>query len=239
VRFSFKEAVARAKGLATISTGSKTIDSLIGGGMRCGELLHVFGHGQSGKSQLAAQAALSAASEGQPVLYIDTEGSFRPERLSSLAAARNLDFGSLGKMIYRLRAPNSKVQTMAVRDLGVKPELKDCRLVVVDTLTANFGLEYPGKSNTPKRQGMLSVHLGEMSRDAYLNQRAYLLTNRVTISRPGEGGEEVHVGGATVLQMVQKSVRLVRAGGNLIASLLEGDTVIRSAVVPTGEAGLD
>ena len=194
---------------------------MLGGGYRTGTLTELFGRSNSGKSQLAMQAALVAARDGAKSLYIDTEGAFRPERVEEIAKAREWETeGVLEKIVYT-RSDSSSEQMEAVRKMGSRPATSACRLVIVDTLTRNFSLDLPGRTNLSSRQGALDVHLSEMARDAYLNGRAYLLTNRVTFG----ASRDVGIGGRTVAQLVSVSVLLERAQGR-----------IKATVIPTGKS---
>ncbi|MCL4355678.1 MAG: AAA family ATPase [Thaumarchaeota archaeon] len=187
---------------------------MLSGGYRAGTLTEIYGRSNSGKSQLAMQAALCAARKGDSVLYIDTEGAFRPERLEQIAGARGWDTeGVLERVVY-MRSDSAPEQMETVRGMQGRGVTARCRLVVVDTLTRNFSVALPGRSNTPSRQGALDIHLSEMARDAYANARAYLLTNRVTFGAIGDVG----IGGRTVEQLVHRSILLERQGGRVTAT---------------------
>ena len=160
------------------------------------------------------QAALCAAMKGDSVLYVDTEGAFRPERLEQIAGARGWDTKGVLERVVFMRSDSAPEQMETVRGMHDRRATARCRLVVVDTLTRNFSVALPGRSNLPSRQGALDVHLSEMARDAYLNARAYLLTNRVTFGATGDVG----IGGRTVEQLVHVSVRLERQGKTVTAA---------------------
>ncbi len=226
------DSAKRVSAFPFYSTGSAHLDGLLGGGFRAGTLVEVFGRSNSGKSQLAMQAALVAARRGARSLYIDTEGAFRPERVEEIARARGWETdGVLEKIVY-VRSDSASEQMEAVRRMGSRSVTSGCKLVIVDTLTRNFSLELPGRSNLSSRQGALDVHLSEMARDAYINGRAYLLTNRVTFGAVGDVG----IGGRTVEQLVGKSVLLDRAQGGVRATLVASGA---SASASLGVRGLD
>lgn len=222
----------RVSSFPFFSSGSRSIDGLLGGGYRAGRLTEVFGRSNSGKTQLAMQAALLAAKGGSRVLFIDTEGSFRPERLEGMAGARGLDPGGLLERIVYVRSDSSSEQMETVRGMAARQATASSRLVVVDTLTRNFSVELPGRTNMSSRQAALNVHLSEMSRDAYLNGRAYLLTNRVTFGT----AHDVGIGGRTVEQLVHASLSLEREGGRIRATLMASG---ESALADMGAAGVD
>src|ERR1700733_12091492 len=81
---SLREAVELDGTRLSFSSGSGALDRLLGGGFRTAEMVEVFGASGTGKSQLAIQSAVSAASAGYSCAYVDCEGQFRPERLSSI-----------------------------------------------------------------------------------------------------------------------------------------------------------
>ncbi len=219
---TLKEAVELSRGSHVISSGSAAIDSLLNGGYRGGELVEVYGESNTGKTQLAMQAALSCAARDSSVLYIDTEGTFRPERMDAIARAKGLDGRALLQRVYRMRAGDASSQMEASRLVHTKAELAGCRMIVVDTITKNFSVEYPGSKNLAHRQGLLSVYLSELARDAFLMGRAVLLTNRVTSFRTPAGSRETHIGGETLSQMVHRAIHLTRerGGGRIRASLV-------------------
>jgi DNA repair protein RadA len=209
-------AVDRVSAFRYFGSGSSAFDGLLGGGYKASRLTEVFGRSNSGKSQLAMQAALLAAKQGKQTLFIDTEGSFRPERLEEMAKARGWKSdGILEKVLY-VRIDSSSEQMETAVKMEARATTAPCKLVVVDTLTRNFTLDLPGRSNISSRQGALDVYLSQMARDAFLHERAYLLTNRVTYGT----AHDVRIGGRTVEQLVHASIRLERQGNEVKAELL-------------------
>ncbi len=195
-------------------------------------MTELFGRSGSGKSLLAAQTALVAARSGEKSLYVDTEGSFRPERLQQIADSRGWDAGELLEKIVYVRTDSSSEQVEAVRKLSARAMTSSCRLVVVDTLTRNFSVELPGRSNLSSRQAALNVHLSEMARDAYLHGRAYLLTNRVTFGTL----HDVGIGGRTVDQLVHASLMLEREDSRVKATVASSG---ESAALTIGTRGIE
>ncbi|MDV3277350.1 MAG: AAA family ATPase [Nitrososphaerales archaeon] len=210
-----EEIAARLASFRTFGSGSNSVDTLLGGGYKAGKLVEVFGKSNTGKTQLAMQAALVAARSGERALFIDTEGTFRPERIERMAGARGWETRGLLRRIVYVRVTTAAQQMDIVRAIRGKAATSDCRMVVVDTLTRNFTLDYPGGSNLIKRQGALDVHLSDMARDAVLHGRAYLLTNRVTFA---QAGGDIRIGGSTLEQLVHTSLHLTREGDAVRAS---------------------
>jgi len=225
-----ENSVRRVTAFPFHGTGSSAIDGLLGGGYRAGTLTELFGRSSSGKTQLAMQAALVAARDGMKSLYIDTEGAFRPERVEEIAKTRGWEAEGLLEKIVYARSDSFSEQMEAVREMGSRPTTSACELVIVDTLTRNFSLYLPGRGNLSSRQGALDVHLSEMARDAYLNGRAYVLTNRVTFG----ASRDVGIGGRTVAQLVSTSVSLERIQDRILATVIATGKSASAIVGPFG-----
>jgi RecA/RadA recombinase len=220
----------------TFSSGSTTLDGVLEGGFRTGELVEVFGASNTGKTQLAMQSAISVASQARAsVAFIDTEGQFRPERLSSICVNRDVDPATVLPRVYSVRAENTRRQVEAIARLRREKELSNCKMVIVDTLTKNFTLEYAGSKMAGKRQTALGAYLNRLSRDAYLHDRAVVLLNRVA-SVGSDGNErEVDIGGETVRHFAQKVVYLRRSGEFVMASRAdENGAEVRTKITDSG-----
>jgi DNA repair protein RAD51 len=199
-------------------SGSDTLDELLGGGFKTGEMVEIFGASNTGKTQLGIQAAISVATRGFACAFVDTEGQFRPERLSSICLGRNIDPDVVLPMVYSVRAESTRRQIGAISTLRKEKKLDNCKMIVVDTLTKNFSLEYGGIRMAGKRQTVLSAYLSRLARDAYLHDRAVVLLNRVASIGTEGFDREVDIGGETVRHFSQKVVYLRRSGPYVMAS---------------------
>jgi meiotic recombination protein DMC1 len=202
----------------TLESGSSTLDGLLHGGFRTGEVAEVFGASNTGKTQLALQVAVDAVTKGFSCALIDTEGQFRPERLSSISASRGVEASKVLAAVYVIRAENTRRQVEAIKKLREQKELANCKLVIVDTLTKNFTLEYAGAALTGKRQTALGAYLNMLARDAYARDRAVIALNRVASVGAAGFEKEVSIGGETVMRFSQKVLYLRRSGTFVMAS---------------------
>jgi DNA repair protein RadA len=236
---SFAEAVKVARSLGRLSTGSSRLDGLTSGGYEEGKITEVFGPSNSGKTQLAIQACVMAAARGWKSVYVDTESTFRPERLVQMAESRGMDTKTALESVFSLRARDVEAQARVLKRMVDDPRVSPAKLVVVDTVTKNFSLEFPGRERTGRRQGALGSYLNRIAIDAYLHRRVVLLTNRVaSITRDGIS-QDVNVGGLTVGRFVSKSIRLEREGGFVRASLESPTTAARPIACKLSERGFE
>jgi DNA repair protein RadA len=179
----------RRKKLGRITTNSKALDELLGGGIETGAITEFAGEFGSGKTQIAHQVAVDVQvpSEqgglGGEVVYIDTESTFRPERIVDMAKGLGLDPDATLARIHIARAFNSNHQMLLVTKAQELARTNPIRLIVVDSLTAHFRAEYLGRGELAPRQQLLNKHLHELLRFADTYNAAVLATNQVS-SRP-------------------------------------------------------
>lgn len=83
--------------MLVISTGSKSVDTILGGGLMSQSISEVYGEFRTGKTQLAhtmsvvTQLPPEMGGASGKVAYIDTEGTFRPDRIRSIADRFGVD----------------------------------------------------------------------------------------------------------------------------------------------------
>jgi len=134
--------------LGYISTSSKSFDDLLGGkGFESQAITELFGEFGSGKTQLAHQLCVNAqrsVDEGGldgHIFYIDTENTFRPDRIIQMAQAHEMDSDEVLKKIHVARAYNSSHQMLLVEKVKELSKEIPARLLIVDSLTAHFRAE--------------------------------------------------------------------------------------------------
>ncbi|MBE5728562.1 DNA repair and recombination protein RadA, partial [Candidatus Parvarchaeota archaeon] len=149
----------KRKQVQRITTGSKALDILLGGGVETQAITEFYGEYGSGKSQVAFQLSINAqlppekGGLGGHVIWIDTEGTFRPSRVEQLAIAQNLDPKTVLENIKIGRAYSSDHQILLVDKIpdiiNADPKVK---LVIVDSMMALFRAEYVGRGTLADRQ---------------------------------------------------------------------------------------
>ncbi len=203
------EVMEKRKAVGKISTGSKELDNLLGGGIETGAITEFFGQFGSGKTQIALQAAVNVQLPVEKgglngtAVFIDTEGTFRPERIMQIAAAKGLDPKEALKNIMVARAYNSDHQMLLAEKAGEIAEEKNVRLVVIDSLTSHFRSEYSGRGELAERQQKLNRHLHSLQRNlADMHNIAVVVTNQV-MANPGMmfGDPTTPIGGNIVAHL--------------------------------------
>ncbi|MEM4390041.1 MAG: DNA repair and recombination protein RadA [Candidatus Micrarchaeia archaeon] len=175
----------RRKSIGRITTGSKELDALLGGGIETQAITEAYGKFSSGKTQLGFQLAVNAqlppeqGGLGGGVLYIDTESTFRPERVAQIAKAAGLNAESVLKNIFVAKALNSDHQIILVDKAEELIRQHNIRLVIIDSLTAHFRTDYMGRGALGERQGKLNKHLHALQRLADTFNLAVYVTNQV------------------------------------------------------------
>ena len=165
-----------------ISTGSANFDRLMEGGFESRAITECFGQYGSGKTQVAHALCVQVQKQipEAVAVYIDTENTFRPERIAQFAKGVGMDPETILKNIKVARAFNSDHQMLLaekVEDL-IKKGL-NVKLVIVDSLTAHFRAEFVGRGTLADRQQKLNKHMHVLARLADLHNLVVYVTNQV------------------------------------------------------------
>jgi DNA repair protein RadB len=165
--------------MENLSTGSRNIDRLLGGGFPAGQISLVYGEASTGKTILSMHCALEAASNDFKTLYVDADQSFSPHKLEHLPRA-----AQLAERIILFRPEDFRDQVKIVENIE-SMLTKRPSLLVVDSIT---GL-YRSSDGKPDR---FFARNRELNRQlAYLNDLAprfplwILLTGQVHSSPVG------------------------------------------------------
>lgn len=157
--------------MPAISTGSKALDNVLGGGIRSGMITDIYGESGSGKSQLCFTLCANCAKDSSNVLFVDTTGTFRAERIMEISGSKL----NLEKISY-IRAFTTTEQSNATKKIiEVRP-----RLVVIDSLTSLFSSEYSG----PERHRAVMKYMHELAALAINLRSAVVVTNMIRNAPP-------------------------------------------------------
>lgn len=228
----------RRKVAGRISTGSKALDELFGGGIETQSITEMYGSFRSGKTQVAHQLSVMVQRPegegglGATTIYVDTEGTFRPERLVDMAEALGMDPKKVLKGVVWARAYNSDHQILLCDQAMEMAADNNAKLLVVDSVTSHFRAEYTGRGTLAARQQKLNKHLHHLQRGAEINNMAVYITNQV-MARPDAffGDPTAPVGGHVLAHVPQTRCYLRKSKGERRICRL-----VDSPNLPEGEA---
>jgi len=237
----------RRKSVAKLTTCSKAFDELLGGGLETQAITECFGEFGSGKSQLAHQLAVNVTrgeDEGGlngDTVWVDTESTFRPERIHQMSDALELDSEAILKRIHVARAFNSHHQMLLMEKAHEMTKDFPIRLVVIDSLTAHFRAEYIGRGVLAERQQLLNKHIHELMRFGDVHNAAIYVTNQVAAKPDAFFGDPTRpIGGHIVGHSATFRVYLRKSkGGKRIARLIDSPNMPEAeAVFTVSEDGI-
>ncbi|KAH9944299.1 putative RAD1 protein [Epithele typhae] len=221
---SATEVHARRSELVHITTGSKNLDALLGGGIETGAITEFFGEFRTGKSQICHTLAVACqlpidmgGGEGK-CLYIDTEGTFRPERLLAAAERWGLNGEEVLDNVAYARAYNADHQNQLLTQASAfMSESRFC-LLIVDSATALYRTDFSGRGELSARQAHLGKFLRTLQRLADEFGIAVVISNQVMSNPDGAAGpyaanEKKPVGGNIIAHASTTRVQLKKARG--------------------------
>jgi DNA repair protein RadA len=225
-----------------LTTGSKALDELIGGGLETQTITEFYGEYGSGKSQMCHQLCVNVQLPPERggldggALYIDTENTFRTERIIHMARHIGLDPEKVMKNIIFAEAYTSDHQTFLVDNADEIVKDNNIRLIIVDSLVSHFRSEYLGREMLAERQQKLNKHMHKLIRLARAFNAVAIVTNQVMAKPDVFFGEAVYpVGGHIVAHTSHTRVYLRKSArgpvriARLVSSpyLPEGETIFK------------
>lgn len=241
------ELLKRRSNIERITTGSRNLDELLGGGIETWAMTEFYGEFGTGKSQICHTLCVTVQLPKEQggldagAIYIDTEGTFRPERISEIAQARGLDAERVLSRITVARAYNSAHQELIVRDLGRVIEPNAAKLVVLDSAVAHYRAEFVGRSTLAERQQRLNRFMHQLLRIAEIHNVAVVVTNQVQAAPDTFFGDPSRpTGGHVVAHTSTYRIYLRKAAKNRIARMVDSPYhPERDAVFILNEKGID
>ena len=178
-----EEFLERRKTLVRFTTGSENLDAFLKGGVETQAITEIAGEFGSGKSQICHTLCVTAATldkgkEEGSIIFIDTENTFRPERIHQIAEVRGLEPEEIMKRVFVCRINNSAHLEAIIKNLGKSVEQYKARLVIVDSIISLHRAEFPGRETLAERQQRLNVMLHKLLRLAEIYNIAVVLTNQ-------------------------------------------------------------
>ncbi len=151
----FREFTTNKKEKMLLSSGSKYIDKILGGGFHPGKIYLIFGANKTGKTQFSHQLCVQSYKKGvkrkpaknsRMVYYFDTENTFRAERIRELANTRGLPSDSILKSILVSQIMSNSALLMALNNLEgtIKKNIGD--VLIIDSINNYYRYEQGNKA---------------------------------------------------------------------------------------------
>lgn len=232
------QVLRRRETVGMLKTGVKALDELLGGGVETQAITEWYGEFGSGKTQVGHQLCVNVQLPREEggldghALYIDTENTFRPERIIQMAEAKGLDPAEVLQKIHVARAFNSSHQMMLVERATEVAKKYPIRLIVVDSLTAHFRAEFVGRGTLANRQQKINRHMHDLLKLGGLNNAVICVTNQVSAKPDAFFGDPTRAIGGHIVGHTSTFRFYLRKskGGKRIARLID------SPHLPEGEA---
>ncbi|MBI4019121.1 MAG: DNA repair and recombination protein RadA [Candidatus Aenigmarchaeota archaeon] len=236
---SAADVMERRKEIGKVTTGSNSLNALLGGGVETQAITEGFGAFGSGKSQLGFQLSVNVQMPvekgglGGNCIFIDTESTFRPERIVQLAKAQGLEPEEVLKNIFVAKAYNSDHQVVLVEKARDIIKERNVKLIVIDSMMSHFRSDYTGRGELAPRQQKLNRHLHSLQKIADSFNVAVYMTNQV-MAKPDMlfGDPTTAIGGhilghASTYRMYLRKSKQTKRVARLIDSpnLPEGEAV--------------
>jgi len=157
-----------------ISTGLLKLDNFLSGGIPNGIIVDIFGGNGTGKTQLLLQLSINSIKNGGNVLYLDTTGGFRPERILEIQKKFNIDFNLLDKITVS-RITNTFEQINSIKNF----QENNFSLIVIDNVTDLFSYEYKNNKSIFEKNSLFMKYMHELSFYAITNKIPIVITNMI------------------------------------------------------------
>lgn len=222
------EIYKKRQSIERISTGTTSIDDLLDGGIETQAITEIYGEYGTGKTQICHTLCVMVQSpkdkgglEGGAI-YIDTEGTFRPERLHRIAEAKGFDPDEILENVVVAKAYNSAHQELIMEDLGRIIDKTGAKLLIVDSAVAHYRAEFLGRGTLAGRQQRLNKFMHLLLRTAETYNLAAIATNQIQASPDTYFGDPARpTGGHVVAHTSTYRIYLKRSGKNRIARMVD------------------
>jgi len=164
-----------------ISTGLKKIDDFLSGGIPNGVIVDIFGGNGTGKTQLLLQLSINSIKNGGKVLFLDTTGGFRPERILEIQKKSNSNLNLLNNIIVS-RITNTSEQINSIKNF----KENNFSLIIIDNITDLFSYEYKNNQSIFKKNSLFMKYMRELSLYAVTHKVPIVITNMIRNSNEQE-----------------------------------------------------
>ncbi len=212
-----------------IESGIAQIDELLNGGFRGGLVTDIFGSPASGKTQLVFQVCANAVAHGHTVLFLDTKGEFRPERILEMLGTKGGD-GGLLERIRVLRITNTGEQISGL--LRIRPCFS---LVIIEGVTELFSFEFSREGQSLEKNKLFMKYMHDLSRISIEQDIPVIMTNTIR-NIDGTGVESME---RAISPFAHLKIRLTKDGDSIrgTATTVNRSSKLSLVITPEGISG--
>ena len=157
-----------------ISTGLQKLDQFLSGGIPDSVIVDIFGGGGTGKTLLLFQLLINSIKNGGNILYLDTSGGFRPERILEIQKELEIEVDLLEKITVS-RITNTSEQIKSIKNI----EENNFSLIVIDNITDLFSYEYQNDESIFEKNSLFMKYMHELSKFAIRKKIPIIITNMI------------------------------------------------------------
>ena len=253
VQQGFKTATNRLEDMKDqifLATGSTALDSLLNGGIETGSITELFGEFRTGKTQIChtlcvtVQRPLDQGGAEGKAIYVDTEGTFRPQNLVKIAERFQMNPEEVLENVICARAHNSEQQMELLQDAAALMSESRFALMIVDSATALYRTDYQGRGELSERQMSLGQFLRQLTRLAEEFGIAVVITNQVVANPDGMSfakDANKPIGGNIIAHASTTRLKLRKGRGETrVMTIFDSPTLPESeATFAIGQAGIE
>ena len=164
-----------------ISTGLQKLDNFLSGGIPNGIIVDIFGGNGTGKTQFVLQLSINSIKNGGNILFLDTTGGFRPERILEIQKNSNSNVDLLNNIIVS-RITNTSEQINSIKNF----KENNFSLIIIDNITDLFSYEYKNNQSIFKKNSLFMKYMRELSLYAVTHKVPIVITNMIRNSNEQE-----------------------------------------------------
>src|SRR5918998_6125729 len=221
-------ALEKRKSLLRCTTGSNALDKLLLGGIETQAITEFYGEFGSGKSQVCHTLCVTASQPvenggfGSGSILIDTEGTFRPERVDQIARARGLDPSEILKRVAICKAYNSSHLELIIKSMGKYIDDFKVKMIIIDSIISLHRAEFAGRGTLADRQQRLNSIMHKLVKIAEIYNVAIIVTNQVQSTPDTFFGDPTKPAGGNVIGHASTyRIYLRKAGTDRIAKIID------------------
>jgi DNA repair protein RadA len=214
--------------LSRFATGSEKFDNLLNGGFESQAITELAGEFGAGKSQICHTLCVAASelinNDSGNIIFIDSENTFRADRIHQIAEQRGLDPLPILEKIFHCKVYSSEDLESVIYNLDKSIEQYNAKLVIIDSIISLHRAEFSGRGTLAERQQRLGRMLNKLRRYADVYNIAVVITNQIVsypdATHPGLDSMKA-AGGNIVAHSSTYRIFLRKSGKNRVATMFD------------------